>query len=203
LHWTVEVLANVIFSDESNLEVINRKSRIFVKRLRSEKYEPRFCTPCVQGGGGSAGIWGCISHKGTGVCQIYTGRINQYTYKTTLENCLLPSVDLFYTENTPWIYQQDGAPAHTANSITDWFNENQITVLPWCARSPDLNPIENIWSWMDRKLCKVAISSVEDLKEKLEQLWLTIPRELCMQLIESMPKRVRACYKAAGGHFKY
>jgi len=88
LHWTVEDWANVIFSDESNFEVINRKSRIFVTRLRCEKYEPRFCTPCVQGGGGSAGIWGCISHKGTGVSNIYTGRINQYTYKNTLENCL-------------------------------------------------------------------------------------------------------------------
>ena len=43
---------------------------------------------------------------------------------------------------------QDGASAHTAHSVRDWLAEQDINVLPWCARSPDLNPIENIWSWM-------------------------------------------------------
>ena len=63
LHWTVEDWSRVIFSDESNFEVINRKSRVIVKRLKSERYLARFCAPRVTGGGGSAGIWGCISHS--------------------------------------------------------------------------------------------------------------------------------------------
>lgn len=203
LHWTIEDWARVIFSDESNFEVINRKSRILVKRLKSEKYLERFCTPRVQGGGGSVGIWGCIAHKGTGVEKIYTGRMNQYLYQDTLENCLIPSVDLLYESYQRWIFQQDGASAHTANTIKLWLNENKVEVLPWCARSPDLNPMENIWSYIDRKLVKLKMESVEQLKEQLEELWRSIPKELPMRLIESMPRRVRACYKAKGGSFNY
>ena len=55
--------------------VLNRKGRVWVKRLKNEKYLPQFITPRLQGGGGSAGIWGCFSYAGTSVKRIYTGRI--------------------------------------------------------------------------------------------------------------------------------
>ena len=96
LNWSIEDWSKVIFSDESNFEVINRKSRIIVKRKANEKYNKRYVVPRVQGGGGSVGIWGCISFKGTGCCKVYSGRMNQFMYKETLENELLPSVELMY-----------------------------------------------------------------------------------------------------------
>ena len=71
-HWSVEGWSKVIFSDESNFEVFNCKSRFIVKRLASKKCKERFCVPRVQG---SIGIWECISHKGIGFQNIYTGRI--------------------------------------------------------------------------------------------------------------------------------
>ena len=81
--------------------------------------------------------------------------------------------------------------------------ENNINVLNWCPRSPDLNPIEHIWSWIDSKMVKLKIGSQDQLKQILQELWMSIQRELCMKLIESMPKRVKACYKAKGGYFKH
>ena len=182
-YWPVEEWAKVIFSDESNFEVFNRKGRIHVKRLRGKKFSARFIQPKVQGGGGAAGIWGCISHKGAGVSYLYTGRINRYTYKDCLDNCLLSSADLFWGHKN-YIFMQDGAPAHTAQSVKDYFAENNIKVLEWCARSPDLNPIEHIWAWMDRQLARIRITSIEHLKEVLHEIWLTVPLELCMKLIE-------------------
>jgi hypothetical protein len=202
LHWSVEDWSRVIFSDESNFEVINRKNRFLVKRLKHEKYLHRFLQPRLQGGGGSVGIWGCISHKGSGVCELFRGRINQHRYRETLENSLIPSRDLMYGPEQAWIFQQDGAPAHTANSVKSWLEEQAITVLDWPPQSPDLNPIENIWCWMDAKLTTQQLTSLDQLKDAMEKLWQEVPRELCMTLVESMPRRVRACYKAKGGHFK-
>ena len=98
---------------------------------------------------------------------------------------------------------QDGALAHTAHSVKDYFAKNKIRVLDWCARSPDLNPVEHIWAWMGRQLARIRITSIEHLKEVLHEIWLTVLLELFMKLIESMPKRVIACIKAKGGHFKY
>ena len=201
-YWTVNDWANVIFSDESNFEVFNRKGRVLVKRYRSEKFSTRFVIPRLQGGGGSAGIWGCITNKGTGVCDVYTGRINQFSYIKCLEECLLPSTELFF-DHSNFIYQQDGAPAHTANSVSDWFREQDIRLLPWCPRSPDLNPIENVWAWMDAQMIKTHVTSVEHLKEILHETWLKVPVELCRKLVESMPRRIKACLANKGGHFKY
>ena len=47
------------------------------------------------------------------------------------------------------------------------------------------------------------ITSVRHLKEVLAATWDSIPLELCMKLIESMPKRVKMCYLAKGGYFRY
>ncbi len=70
-----------------------------VKRLGSERYDTKFCVPRLQGGGGSVGIWGCISHKGIGYAKIYDGRIDQYVYKDTLESCFLHFTDGLKTIN--------------------------------------------------------------------------------------------------------
>jgi len=116
LHWSVEDWSRVIFSDEANYEVFNRKSAIYVKRLKSDMYASRYAKPRIQGGQGSVGIWGCISYHGTGVSQCYQGRIDQYKYQEVLDNCLFPSVDLMYDQDSAWQFVQDGAPAHTAGS---------------------------------------------------------------------------------------
>ncbi|RNA22736.1 TE: Transposable element Tcb1 [Brachionus plicatilis] len=81
LNWTIERWGMVIFSDVSNFEVSNRKSRVLVKRLKKEKYDTIFVVATLQSGGGSAGILGCIRSKGAGCCRIYEGRIHQPTRK--------------------------------------------------------------------------------------------------------------------------
>jgi len=72
---------------------------VWVKRLKNEKYLPKFITPRLQGGGGSAAILGCFSYAGTSVSKINTGRINQYLYIDTLEEFLLPSAQLLIGKN--------------------------------------------------------------------------------------------------------
>ncbi len=51
-----------------------------------------------------------------------------------------------------YIFQQDLAPAHTAKGTKSWFNDQGVTVLDWPANSPDLNPIDNLWGIVKRKM---------------------------------------------------
>ena len=39
-----------------------------------------------KGGGGSVGIWGCITYDGPGLYKMYDGRIDKHMYIETLEN---------------------------------------------------------------------------------------------------------------------
>ena len=109
--------------------------------------------------------------------------MNQYNYIETLENALIPTRDIFFSGDDQWVFQQDNAPCHKAKSVTAWFKANQVNVLSWPARSPDLNPIENVWSWINRKLAKAPVTSAETLKQSLKELF---------EIQEQMDKKVNA-----------
>ena len=69
-------------------------------------------------------------------------------------------------------------------------------------QSPDLNPIEELWSIVESSLRKrkPQPSNVHELEEMVKEVWEEIPKELYHKLIRSMPKRIQAVISAKGGH---
>ena len=126
----------IIFNDESNFKIINRKNERFVHHKNTEKYLKQHMQSCIQKGDGSVGIWGCISGSGVGCHKIYERRLNQYGYREILESSFIPSRDIFQADQN-WLFQQDNAPCHTAHSIPNYFVESNILLMPWPALKPD------------------------------------------------------------------
>ncbi|GFW46011.1 transposable element Tcb1 transposase [Trichonephila clavipes] len=53
------------------------------------------------------------------------------------------------------IFQQDNARPHVARFVHRFFVNHQIELLAWTARSPDLSPIENMWSMVAQRLTQI------------------------------------------------
>lgn len=78
-------------------------------------------------------------------------------------------------------------------------------MLPWCLSSPDLNPIENIWGRIKKKLntLRVQLKTVEKVHAAIEIAWDDVTSEEILELIDTMPLRVQAVIEAEGGHIDW
>ena len=94
---------------------------------------------------------------------------------------------------------------NTHHGRPQWFEDNNIEVLPWPAQSPNLNPIEHLWEHIKQQLCKYETSpkGAHDLWRRLADEWNEIAPGVCQNLIESMPSCIQAVSKGRGGHTKY
>ncbi len=95
-------------------------------------------------------VWGCFSFYGMGNIVIIDQTLKAINYLELLANNLEFSATKMGLSS--YIFQQDGAPCHTAKIINAYFVEKEINVLKWAAQSLDLNPIEYIWAWIKRKM---------------------------------------------------
>jgi transposase len=103
---------------------------------------------------------------------------------------------------------QDNASIHTAKAVKQWFKDMGIPLLDWPLYSLDLNPIEQVWIHLKRKVLELypelefATRKAEEdlvfLEKALIEAWQALLASLFESLVKSMPKRIQACYKAKG-----
>ncbi len=97
-------------------------------------------------------------------------------------------------------FQQDNAPCHKDQIISDWFleHDNEFTLLKCPPQSPDLNPIEHIWDVMEREIhiMDVQTTNLQQLCDAMMTIWTKISEECFQHLVESMPRIIKAVLKA-------
>ena len=71
----------------------------------------------------------------------------------------------------------------------------RITVMDWPRMSPDLNPIEHLWGILKRRVEECKVSNIHQLHDVVMEEWKRTPVATCKALVNSVPKRVRQCWK--------
>lgn len=112
---------------------------------------------------------------------------------------------IFSTQGiSTWVFQQDNDPAHKGAGprAIDKFNRRRgssVQLLPnWPGNSPDLNPIENAWAYVQAKVDAAGCKTFEEFKETVTREWNQLPVELCAKLVGSMPQRLATCLEKEG-----
>ncbi len=200
-NWTVAQWSKVLFSDESKFCISFGNQGPRVWRKSGEAQNPSCLKSSVKFPQ-SVMIWAAMSSAGVGPLCFLKSTVNAAIYQEILEHFMLLSADKLYGD-ADFIFQQDLAPAHTAKGTKSWFNDHGVTVLDWPANSPDLNPIENLWGIVKRKMRDTRPNNADELKATVKETWASIPPQQCHKLITSMPRRIEAVIKAKGAPTKY
>ncbi len=174
-NWTVAQWSKVLFSDESKF--------------------------CISFGNQGPRVWRKGGEAHSPSCNLEIN-VTAAVYQEILEHFMLPSADQLF-KDADFIFQQDLAPAHTAKSTKSWLNDHGVGVLDWPANSPDLNPIENLWGIVKRKMRNKRPKNADELKATVKETWASIPPQQCHKLITSMPRWIEAVIKAKGAVTKY
>ena len=177
---TEEKFDDVVFTDESRIEINFVGRRCYRKMGQPVPRIPKAKHPF------SFLVWGGISRRGCTPLVIFNGiMVSDFYQEKILQSAFLPFVQAVYPESHRLF--QDNDPKHTSRSTKAFMEEHGVNWWRSPAESPDLNPIENLWSEM-KVYCntKVRPKNKEELRAAIHQFWGTVTPEKCQRYINHL-----------------
>ena len=189
-----------IFSDEKKFNLDGPDGiNFFWRDIRKEKevFSRR------NFGGGSLMVHGAFSGDSCLPLAFPSSKMDSKEYQTVLDTTILPYLQCETRRNM--LFQRDNAPFHVSKSTVEWFKNKSITTVNWPPNSPDLNPMENVWGMLVRRVYsgnKVYERKAE-LKKSILKEWNEITLETRKSLVDSLPNRLLTVIEKKGNFIPY
>jgi hypothetical protein len=184
----------VVFSDEAAFQLGSFGTKVWSKNgTRRKVPKSKFCQKIM--------VWGAIGFNRKSTLCLVSGTLDSEKYQGVLQDHLVPL--LAKRGAASCYFQQDNAPCHGSQSAKRFLEARSVNTLKWPSNSPDLNPIENLWALLKRRVAERAPKSLVELKRVLAEEWDRIPQETINNLVSSMPRRLDAVRALKGNVTKY
>ena len=193
----------VIFLDEKSFKS-NKDGRKILWRRNNERYSSINILPNRASGRITLNYVGWMSSMGPGeLCQV-SGRMNAEQYIEILRDVVFPSVRICYPDEHIY-FIQDNCSIHRAAIVRDWMATLQnVTVIEWPAKSPDLNPIENLWGFMTLAWDPSQDRNSENLNDIAMDTWESMRgRDHCWNMVMDMRSRLEEVLACGGGPIRF
>ncbi|GFT67984.1 transposable element Tcb1 transposase [Trichonephila clavipes] len=175
-NWTEQDWACVLFSDKSRFCLSSDCRRQLIWRESGTAYRPENIQEKDRYLTCSSMVWADIMMNGrTRLHVVANGTMTGQRY---IDEVLLPH---------------------------DCLDSEGIQRLVWPERSPDLNPIENVWDALGRQVAgrNYRPTNKNTLILALTEEWDKLPQQLLDNVVQSMVRRVECCITLHGGHIPY
>jgi hypothetical protein len=132
--------------------------------------------------------------------------VNQHSYQAIIRNQFVPAlVGAGHVIATTW-FQQNSAPAHTANDtkamLQEIFGDRVITDPLWPPRSPDLTPPDFwLWGYLKGKVfCHPRPRTLDELHERIVSVIECINDDMLKRVADNVMLRTTACVLVDGAN---
>jgi hypothetical protein len=152
----------------------------------------------------SLNVAGGVSSAGKVPLYIFNERMDAELYERILRNSLLPGGNKLFSGGD-WVLVHDRDPKHTSHRVLHFLDTQhpQHLTYEWPASSPDLNPIENVWSQLATAVRSQQPTTLSHLRAAIRRAWRRLPLESVIASINSMPERLKEVIAKHGGHTSY
>ena len=189
------------FSDSTQVQSVHcpiaRNERVFarkgekIRRLRKRRRPKK-----------TLHTYGVLTKHGMVGPFFVAGNITAHRYLSTILPKMLVGIQDIFDENkddSAWTFMQDGASPHTANATQRWLQRQSDsgdvkfwTKYQWPGNSPDLNPIEGMWTILQIAVTpKGTDQMLSDvvLRNRTENWFSERHRAVCRSALRGMAKR--------------
>jgi len=115
---------------------------------------------------------------------------------------LVKSAHTFWPKGQ-WWFQQDNATPHTAGTSRDWFHNHDIDVIEFPPWSSDLNPAENLWNDLKRRVYAHHPKTMEELEHWIKVEWEATDLSFISHICLNMPERLQHVITNKGHKIPY
>ena len=118
-------------------------------------------------------------------------RLNATKYSQILSQNIFEQADRLYGPGL-WRFQQDNAPCLKAKTVMKMFSDRGIDVVAHPLNSPDMNPIESIWSIIKKRVQDMQPQNKEQLRKCIWDGWNSVTKKTILSTINHMRTTVIA-----------
>lgn len=206
VNWTMDDWKRVIWSDETKIERFGSSGKQYGWKKPGERLKPKHVKQTVKNSPGLM-VWSCIVYgHGVGWLTKIEGNMDSTLYIQILDEDLQMTMEDYGLDKSKFILMQDNDPKHKSRMTMDYLKNQDYQLMEWPPQSPDLNPIENMWSLLKRRLYNnydCPPKGMLELWERIGKTWYDISMEECNKCIETMPMRCRDVIKNKGYWIDY